>query len=143
MTVVLQCCDGCAALYQCFRVNCFFKAMHATSNLSQHDAGCSADLCCTAVQGVLLVTCLCFYCAGSNTTQLSPHWRNILDVFQTLLATLIQNYVPPFLVRPLLPAHSCWPLNTLPHGALSGLALLAEALHNVWYSWYSLHERTL
>ncbi len=35
---------------------------------------------------------------GSNATQLSPHWRNILDVFQTLLATLRQNYVPPFLV---------------------------------------------
>lgn len=38
---------------------------------------------------------------GSNTTQLSPHWRNILDVFQALLATLRQNYVPPFLVRKL------------------------------------------
>ncbi len=35
---------------------------------------------------------------GSNATQLSPHWRNILDVFQALLATLRQNYVPPFLV---------------------------------------------
>ncbi|DBA65606.1 TPA: hypothetical protein ACH3X2_002670 [Trebouxia sp. C0005] len=38
---------------------------------------------------------------GSNATQLSPHWRNILDVFQALLATLRQNYVPPFLVRKL------------------------------------------
>ena len=35
---------------------------------------------------------------GSHATQLSPHWRNILDVFQALLATLRQNYVPPFLV---------------------------------------------
>ena len=35
---------------------------------------------------------------GSGATQLSPHWRNILDVFQALLATLRQNFVPPFLV---------------------------------------------
>lgn len=39
MTVVLQCCDGCAALSR-FRVNRSFKAVHATSNVSQHNVGC-------------------------------------------------------------------------------------------------------
>ena len=31
--------------------------------------------------------------------QLSPHWLNILAVFDNLLSTLKQNYVPQFLVR--------------------------------------------
>ena len=49
--------------------------------------------------------CMCLaLVGGSNTTQLSPHWRNILDVFQALLATLRQNYVPPFLVIPPTPS---------------------------------------
>ena len=40
--------------------------------------------------------------SGGATTQLSPHWRNILNVFDQLLATLKQNNVPPFLVSCLL-----------------------------------------
>ena len=36
--------------------------------------------------------------SAGATTQLSPHWRNILNVFDQLLATLKQNNVPPFLV---------------------------------------------
>ena len=40
--------------------------------------------------------------SAGATTQLSPHWRNILNVFDQLLATLKQNNVPPFLVSCLL-----------------------------------------
>lgn len=36
-----------------------------------------------------------------STAQLSPHWSNILDVFESLLTTLKQANVPAFLVRKL------------------------------------------
>ena len=58
------------------------------------------DCMCVAASTALSEACLSL-AGGSNTTQLSPHWRNILDVFQALLATLRQNYVPPFLVTSL------------------------------------------
>ncbi len=38
---------------------------------------------------------------GSATAQLSPHWGNILGVFDQLLATLQRNNVPQFLVKKL------------------------------------------
>ena len=36
-----------------------------------------------------------------STAQLSPHWSNILDVFESLLTILKQANVPAFLVRKL------------------------------------------
>ena len=47
--------------------------------------------------------------SAGATTQLSPHWRNILNVFDQLLATLKQNNVPPFLVSCLLACQQHWP----------------------------------
>lgn len=43
------------------------------------------------------------WCAGTGVPvqQLSPHWRNILTVFDTLLETLKNNNVPQFLVKKL------------------------------------------
>ena len=38
---------------------------------------------------------------GAGAAQLSPHWSNILQVFETLLDTLKRNNVPAFLVRKL------------------------------------------
>lgn len=39
--------------------------------------------------------------AGTLVAQLSPHWGNILRVFDRLLETLKRNNVPPFLVKKL------------------------------------------
>ena len=39
--------------------------------------------------------------AAGGDGGLSPHWSNILRVFDTLLATLRENHVPPFLVQKL------------------------------------------
>lgn len=70
---------------------------------------------------------------GSGATQLSPHWRNILNVFQALLATLRQNFVPPFLVsaqmRPLAFC-LCPPISPSPTSASS--STLAVALPCLW-----------
>ena len=38
---------------------------------------------------------------ASGDSALSPHWANILRVFDALLATLRENHVPPFLVQKL------------------------------------------
>lgn len=38
---------------------------------------------------------------GGGADGLSPHWGNILRVFDALLATLRENHVPPFLVQKL------------------------------------------
>lgn len=39
--------------------------------------------------------------SGLPVQQLSPHWRNILNVFDALLETLKENNVPQFLVKKL------------------------------------------
>ena len=41
------------------------------------------------------------FSGGSGIAQLSPHWGNILSVFDKLLQTLQDNHVPPFLVKKL------------------------------------------
>jgi len=81
--------------------------------------GCANKPCWSHIVSVLLVkespvhALVCVACcraefalcpalhAGTLIAQLSPHWGNILRVFDQLLETLKRNFVPAFLVKKL------------------------------------------